>query len=857
MRAVSPPSKPRPTIYDWIRRLTAFSYRRCWWFLAASAVLVAVSLVLASQLELRSSFVELLPSYLPSVKNLTQLLARVGGDGTVLVAVEALDGTNGLPKAEAWATQLGKEFGALGPGSVRSVLDNVKDTEAWYADHWPLFVSLDELKRTEESLRTEVHKRKAAANPLRFDVDDEPSAPTTTPLPPEVAPWLDGEKPMPREQVRADFARYDQGYLVHPDHTSVTVLVRPTGTSLSVGDAKALMQRMEAVVEHHRAELAKDHVRVGFAGSFPLLIASYEAILRGIASTALMVLLLEMLVLLVFFRELRPVLVLISAILVAVAVDFGLTRLVIGYLNTQTGFLGAIVVGNGVNYGLIYLGRTRQQRSSGLPLPDALADGAVTSVRATLLAALASTVSFGVLGIASNRGFRHFAFIGGVGMILCWAATFLLVPAFFGVIEAVWPLRTRFVRERERVLPELRPHPRLGRIFAHPRWIVVATLALVVGSVALFIRSLPTVMETNTNHLDNLLTSAEAKRISRDNDRANAALGQSAEGAVALLPSAAAADAYCDVVRERQKLPAYAPLIDRCDTLSGVVPRDQPEKLASIGQIGTLLSDAVLETLPAAQRARAEEVRAQLLSQRALTVDEAPPSLVDRFREANGALGDVAVITAKTDAKLEDGPRLIAFSRAVRGVVVDGASYDAAGEQVVIADLWDDIFREGPRTTVFSFLGVCVLVLLFFREWRRRIEVLSTLLAGVLLMAGVGTVLGLKINFFNFIVFPVTFGIAVDYGANVSARIRTRHGVVLAALAEVGPAVLVCSLTSIVGYFSLLFSVNQALQSFGRYGMVGEVTSIATALLFLPALALARRGRVSQKAPQPEPLRAA
>src|SRR5581483_1960697 len=114
-----------------------------------------------------------------------------------------------------------------------------------------------------------------------------------------------------------------------------------------------------------------------------------------------------------------------------------------------------------------------------------------------------------------------------------------------------------------------------------------------------------------------------------------------------------------------------------------------------------------------------------------------------------------------------------------------------------------------------SFLGVCVLVLVFFREWSRRLEVLLALLSGVLLMAGVGTALGFKINFFNVMVFPVTFGIAVDYGANVAARIRTRGGKVLPALAEVGPAVLACSLTSIVGYFSLLFSVNQALQSFG------------------------------------------
>ncbi len=103
-------------------------------------------------------------------------------------------------------------------------------------------------------------------------------------------------------------------------------------------------------------------------------------------------------------------------------------------------------------------------------------------------------------------------------------------------------------------------------------------------------------------------------------------------------------------------------------------------------------------------------------------------------------------------------------------------------------------------------------------------------------MGGAAALLDLKINFFNFIVFPITFGIAVDYGANVVARMRERGGDVLAALTEVGPAVALCSWTSIVGYASLLFSVNRALRSFGWYAMIGEVTSIACALVLLPGL---------------------
>ena len=71
--------------------------------LLVSALAVAVCVKLASGLEIRSSFQELLPEDVPSVREIKQLIQRVGGDGTVLVVVESMDGPSGLPKAEALA----------------------------------------------------------------------------------------------------------------------------------------------------------------------------------------------------------------------------------------------------------------------------------------------------------------------------------------------------------------------------------------------------------------------------------------------------------------------------------------------------------------------------------------------------------------------------------------------------------------------------------------------------------------------------------------------------------------------------------------------------------------------------------
>ncbi len=809
-----------------IRALTRIGLERPLPVLVLAVALVAVSVKLASGLEIRSSFQELLPEDVPSVREIKQLIQRVGGDGTVLVVVESLEGPSGLKKAEALATVLARDFIAMGPHQIRSVQSSMAPIRDWYEQHWPLFVPLEDLRKARDAIKDEMRKRKAAANPLAMNLDDEEEP---APPPPEAADFLDPKKPLPRERVAERFSRYVDGFMVSPDHRSLTLIVRPAGTSLGVSEARALIDKMQSIVDRHKPEMERDQLRVGFGGTFPLFIAEYEAIINDVAGTAVLCTTLVLLSILLFFRDVRSVLTLGLAILMAVGITVGITKLVIGYLNTQTAFLGAIVVGNGINYGLIYLARLKQLRWQGVGLREACLESADTTSKATLLASLATSVAFAVLIVAANRGFRHFGFIGGIGMLLCWFCTFLLVPAILVVYEKV------------RGAPKIRPdttqqrlRPVVTRMLAHPRALIVTFAALSVISALLFIRQIPTVMERNLENLSNELRGHD--QLKSDDDRAQSALGRSISGAIALLDSWAHADAFCAVVRERMKQAPYDALIDSCDTLSSVVPRDQDQKLKALDEIVAELPDRVLRRLDPAQRERARIVRDQLAAQQPVTVEQADPSLVDRFRERDGTVGRLAVVTAKPLAKLELAQNLGAFVRGVRNVEIDGKSWDATGENVIFADLLTNIDREGPRTTLLSFLGVLVLVFLFFRRLRTAAEVMGSLFIGVVLMCGIAAAIDLKINFFNFIVFPITFGIAVDYGANVVGRARERGGEVIGSLSEVGPAVALCSWTTIIGYGSLLFSVNRALRSFGWYAIIGEVTTLITALVLLPAL---------------------
>jgi predicted RND superfamily exporter protein len=53
----------------------------------------------------------------------------------------------------------------------------------------------------------------------------------------------------------------------------------------------------------------------------------------------------------------------------------------------------------------------------------------------------------------------------------------------------------------------------------------------------------------------------------------------------------------------------------------------------------------------------------------------------------------------------------------------------------------------------------------------------------------------------------------------------------------------VCSLTTIIGYGSLLVSDNLAIRGFGTASLIGEITCVLTALVLVPAILAARTPR--------------
>jgi predicted RND superfamily exporter protein len=71
-----------------------------------------------------------------------------------------------------------------------------------------------------------------------------------------------------------------------------------------------------------------------------------------------------------------------------------------------------------------------------------------------------------------------------------------------------------------------------------------------------------------------------------------------------------------------------------------------------------------------------------------------------------------------------------------------------------------------------------------------------------------------------------------------------------AAVRGTGGAVAICSLTTIIGYSSLLVAQNVGLFHFGVLAVLGEIACLTTAVIVLPSVLMLARGRAKPTLPE-------
>jgi predicted exporter len=823
----APPASQRGTALAY--RLAELQLRKPWIVLTLAGLLVAASLALALRLSVRPGFEALLPETRPSVRELERVKERTTGVSTVFVVLEGEDAKALRLCADAIVgavVRLGRPWVGSAESGPHDAYEFLRPRVGLYADRDQLEGLRDD---TEERWQYEVGKETGAE--LDLDPDYRP-------------PALDAESVRKRFGVeRTDVDRYPGGYYQSQDGRTVVVVIRSGVIGTDYDQGTQALGRIRAAVDAVEPRHFHPSIRYGLAGDLVSSISEYKAINDDLRDVGVFGAVLIFGIVLLYYLRFRTLVTMVLTIGIGVAVTFGATELLVGQLNLATGFLFTIIAGNGINSGIIYMARYLEARRRGARVSEAVREAHRETWLPTLTASAAASAAYGSLLVTEFRGFRDFGIIGGVGMVLCWACTYAFLPSILVVTERVAPLTTT-----RGGLGGLLPRNLAGGLrFGAPFEALVSRFpraCALAGAAATVVGVWATVRYVQGDPMEYDLRNLRSDMSARAEEVRLVTLGEKITGFVGL-------DAMAILVERPEQVPMLVgKLRERRDaaaadakpfrelhTLQDFVPAGQAEKIPLLLEIkqkilrarsrGFITDDEFAQIEPYLPP---EDVRP-------FVVADLPEALARPFTERDGTRGRVVYISPIDPAAVDDARYLFRWADAYRRTELDDASVVlGSGRAVIYADIWTAIVDDVPTAVLLSLGLTLSVVALAFRAGFSLLWVLLALLIGVAWMTGLLSAANVKLNFLNFIALPITFGIGVDYAVNVMQRYRREGpGSALTAVRETGGAVVLCSLTTTLGYLALIRSVNYAVRSLGIAAVLGEVTTLVAAVLVLPA----------------------
>lgn len=785
-------------------------------WLWAAAILLAVPAVGRTAqlyLHLRSELEQLLPRNAPSVLAVDELRHRMPSLQYLGVVV-AFSKDSDVSAAEALLDQLAARIRAYPPDLVKAVRTGDTAERKFVEDHAPLYMDFADLATIRD--RLEARRDWQASKDLGVLLDDDD--------PPPPLEFGDIQK---KYDQRLGAKRFADGHFASEKEHCALILIQ-AGEFVTGGRGKALLDRVRADLAALRPSASPD-LRVGFTGDIAINVEETSALLSDLSISSALVVVFVVMAIVFYFEWWLSIVVLLPPLLLATAYAFAIAALPplrVTELNSNTAFLGSIIVGNGINFGIVLLARYVEARRQGAGIEEALELGVWGSRTGTLSAALAAGVSYASLALTDFRGFRQFGFIGGVGMVLSWILAFVLMPPL-----AAWVDRGHLPVKRISIMDAVAPWTWRNRG-------LIVGLACVLTAAAVWkVRSFgPNEIETDFSKLRRADTWQRGEGYW--GRRMDALLGTYITPTILLADDPSQAEAIGRVLKAEAKQPPLDAMVASVRTLEDVVPRDQSAKIAIADQIQDDLTPSIRGSLTPDQRSAIERLLGSG-PQRVITASDVPDALMAGLRERDGSVGRTVLVYPRPGRTLWLGPQLAEFVGRLRAAAASasGRSARVAGSHALSADILESVRRDGALASIAAFLGVVIAVLALLRGRRSTALVIGSLLLGVLWLAGAMMSLGVKINFANFIAYPITFGIGVDYAVNMASRWELDRGrsSIIDAIRTTGGAVTLCSMTTIIGYSSLLLAENRALFLFGLLAVLGEIACLSTAILVMPA----------------------
>lgn len=869
------------------------SVTHTWWMTAGILVLTIFFAYRASTLQMRTGFDSLLPGENPRIAEFNRILDEFQNDSNIMLLAE---GNEDSLKAYAQAVKPLLEDFDEWVASVhiqipedfyrRNALkllppDQLNNFGSMFYDPnlVPFLHNLNNsfegvYQRNDEVLQS----RRDELNAVRFldglemfvDIQSE---------------VMNGESGEGVGQKAVDAITFGETYMLSPNKDMILIFIEPT-FNMMIEPAELIISvdGIEKIIKETSTQYG---VTAGLTGSIVLGRDEYKAFTSDTWTVSILALIGIFILFVISFRMWVSPLLAILTVIMGVTWAMGFSSFLVEYLSMMTAMMGVILIGLGIDFSVHIISGYTEKRNQGLDVRISMQETLLRFGPGIITGGITTGLAFLTLLISETVGMREMGIIAGLGIIFTMLATIIILPTMLVI-------RERLLKNFNTSLPPKDvSYPFLGRIAvftAKYRWNMGILFLLITGF--LFNRAVN--MSVDYNYLNMEPVGLESIKLQEklieafdlssdfvmfttDNlDDARKLTRQAREMETTgwvesisdYLPDPDGLEEQYrflknlrrnlqsreirkqmsshDVKMYRKELERLEANIIELQDLAFLGGQDKVynKAIKLVGEAGDSLARGNITLFINALDTGLTKIELTYFQQQfstafkstiiemantePLTLDNLPGEIKNRF---TGKSGNIFIINVYPEKNIwEDSRFLYRFTDEATEL-----SEKATGLPPIFVELMDIMSKDGKKATYLAIIAVFLVLLIDFRSLKYALVGMVPLIFGAIWMMGIMEISGLKFTMMNILAVPLIIGIGIDDGVHILHRWKIEKNLDIV-YRSTGKAILLTSLTTMLGFGSLWFATYRGLGSMGIALFIGVGTCFLATLFIIPAI---------------------
>ncbi len=888
--------------------IAAFVTRFYKWIPFAALLLFVLSIIAASNIEVKTEIKDLMSEKDPMIASYIEIDSVFDGGATIMITIEGNDKIRMGQCAEDFIAAL-----KANPKIMNDIKAINLKVDRQFIDNWGLMLQkAKDIDKTSETLSElnllpfitslnnsfeETYTGDEAEEELETNKQENDAVATLSQLETFftlLREYLENPDSVPvseQGKTLAETFLYGNPYNFNHDNSMLLFTLTPNFSSIEIEKIVILMGGIKAIQADMNARYSDLHV--GYTGDIPIQSDEQDALGFDMAVPSIVALVLILTLFIFSFSQLRSILFILIVLVAGIVFNYGFIGITIKEINMLTSIMGVLLVGLGVDYGIQIVTNFTTYREDGLEPKEALRQTYLKAGMGTLLAALTTALAFFVMSATGVKAFAQFGLIMGTGIINCFLAMFIILPALL-----LWWGKKDLSKSH---LPNINYQflASLGKAtYRHRTATIIAGIVITVGLfAAVFLNEMEyDMMQLEPQQMPSIIQYKKVMEKFEMTPFASMIITNSIEEARELTEKLEKTPMVADISsvsnffppedEQRARLDAIAKIRQmptRCKTMNYTVNdinsfADEVQRtewniiemgdlsVAGLGEDNKIVkkrNQMIREIFGAEVGKPGNEVFQKLIQ----LIESDPALYAERLTrlDRHFAIEMDAIVNRMSQARrpmtIDDMPDYIRKSmfdktgkRNLVMIYPDGgildnvnnirhfnssvawASAKITGTTQVLTAWLDEVINASGKAGIYIFAAVIFFLILNFRDFKYVVFASVPLVVGMIWMAGIYPLLGQKLNFINIAMIPLVIGMGIDFGIHIAHRFKVEQNIETV-YRYTGKGVFLSAFTTMIGFGSLgLIGRFGSVNSMGRILFVGILMCLLTTLILLPAL---------------------